>query len=204
MVCDVNVHLIIVHMYHVCLGSAVQRLSQQDSRVEGKRGLCYGEPAEHQLWCHLLFGRDQETGHCWWVVCPDQGVTLFTISLLSFFFLLLFSPPLLFSTPSLLLSFSPPLLLSSSPPLLLSSSSFFPLLPHPLLLLLLLIPSLRSSGTHNQNIQVYDRVTLNHVCSLTGHIGIVTVLRVTESPVGVYMVSASSDSTVQVSETGAQ
>ena len=53
-------------------------------------------------------------------------------------------------------------------------------------------------GTHNQNIQVYDNVTLNHVGTLTGHIGSVTVLRVTESPVGVYMFSGSSDSIVQV------
>ena len=53
-------------------------------------------------------------------------------------------------------------------------------------------------GTHNQNIQVYDLSTLNHECTLSGHIGIVTVLRVTESPYGVYMFSGSSDATVQV------
>ena len=54
------------------------------------------------------------------------------------------------------------------------------------------------AGTHNQNIQVYDITTLKHVCSLSGHIGIVTVLRVTESAHGVYMFSGSSDTTVQV------
>ena len=53
-------------------------------------------------------------------------------------------------------------------------------------------------GTHNQNIQVYDLSTLEHECTLSGHIGIVTVLRVTESPYGVYMFSGSSDATVQV------
>lgn len=53
-------------------------------------------------------------------------------------------------------------------------------------------------GTHNQNIQVYDSATLNHTSTLTGHIGIVTVLKVTESPAGVYMFSGSSDSIVQV------
>ena len=55
-----------------------------------------------------------------------------------------------------------------------------------------------STGTHNQNIQVYDLSTLEHECTLSGHIGIVTVLRVTESPYGVYMFSGSSDATVQV------
>lgn len=55
-----------------------------------------------------------------------------------------------------------------------------------------------SIGTHSQNIQVYDRSTLKHHCTLNGHIGIVTNLRVTESPHGVYMFSASSDTTVQV------
>lgn len=54
------------------------------------------------------------------------------------------------------------------------------------------------TGTHNQNIQVYDVATLQHECTLSGHIGIVTVLRVTESPYGVYMFSGSSDATVQV------
>lgn len=53
-------------------------------------------------------------------------------------------------------------------------------------------------GTHSQNIQVYERSTLNHYCTLNGHIGIVTVLRLTESPHGVFMFSASSDTTVQV------
>ena len=55
------------------------------------------------------------------------------------------------------------------------------------------------AGTHNQNIQVYDVASLKHMCSLTGHIGIVTVLRVTETPHGQFMFSASSDTTVQVS-----
>ena len=55
-----------------------------------------------------------------------------------------------------------------------------------------------SLGTHNQNIQVYDNNTLHHICSLTGHIGCVTTLKVTESPAGVYMFSGSSDSIVQV------
>ena len=59
-------------------------------------------------------------------------------------------------------------------------------------------PTLHATGTHNQNIQVYDLSTLNHECTLSGHIGIVTVLRVTESPYGVYMFSGSSDATVQV------
>ena len=54
------------------------------------------------------------------------------------------------------------------------------------------------SGTHNQNIQVYDISTRKHVCSLSGHIGIVTVLKVTESQHGGYMFSGSSDTTVQV------
>ncbi len=54
------------------------------------------------------------------------------------------------------------------------------------------------TGTHNQNIQVYDGATLDHIGTLTGHIGIVTVLRVTESLAGVYMFSGSSDSIVQV------
>ena len=54
------------------------------------------------------------------------------------------------------------------------------------------------TGTHNQNIQVYDLASLDHECTLSGHIGIVTVLRVTESPYGVYMFSGSSDATVQV------
>jgi WD40 repeat protein len=54
------------------------------------------------------------------------------------------------------------------------------------------------TGTHSQNIQVYDRASLSHHCTLNGHIGIVTVLRVTESPVGVFMFSGSSDTTVQV------
>jgi E3 ubiquitin-protein ligase TRAF7 len=54
------------------------------------------------------------------------------------------------------------------------------------------------TGTHSQNIQVYDRSSLNHRCTLNGHIGIVTVLRLTESSHGVYMFSASSDTTVQV------
>lgn len=54
------------------------------------------------------------------------------------------------------------------------------------------------TGTHNQNIQVYDLSSLEHECTLSGHIGIVTVLRVTESPYGVYMFSGSSDATVQV------
>lgn len=53
-------------------------------------------------------------------------------------------------------------------------------------------------GTHSQNIQVYERSTLKHYCTLNGHIGIVTVLRLTESPHGVFMFSASSDTTVQV------
>ena len=55
-----------------------------------------------------------------------------------------------------------------------------------------------ATGTHNQNIQVYDGATLNHTSTLTGHIGIVTVIRVAESPAGVYMFSGSSDSIVQV------
>jgi E3 ubiquitin-protein ligase TRAF7 len=54
------------------------------------------------------------------------------------------------------------------------------------------------TGTHSRNIQVYDRGSLSHHCTLNGHIGIVTVLRVTESPVGVFMFSGSSDNTVQV------
>lgn len=58
---------------------------------------------------------------------------------------------------------------------------------------------LSPAGTHSQNIQVYDRTTLKHCSTLNGHIGIVTVLRLTESPHGVFMFSASSDTTVQVS-----
>ena len=58
--------------------------------------------------------------------------------------------------------------------------------------------SLLYTGTHSQNIQIYDRSTLNHHCTLNGHIGIVTVVKVTESTYGVYMFSASSDTTVQV------
>ena len=54
------------------------------------------------------------------------------------------------------------------------------------------------AGTHNQNIQVYDISSLKHVCTLSGHIGIVTVLKVTESIYGQYMFSGSSDTTVQV------
>lgn len=54
------------------------------------------------------------------------------------------------------------------------------------------------AGTHNQNIQVYDGASLNHVGTLVGHIGTVTVLRVTESPAGIFMFSGSSDSIVQV------
>lgn len=57
-------------------------------------------------------------------------------------------------------------------------------------------------GTHNQNIQVYESSSLNFVASLTGHIGIVTQLCASESLHGVYMFSASSDSTVQVSGCG--
>jgi E3 ubiquitin-protein ligase TRAF7 len=53
-------------------------------------------------------------------------------------------------------------------------------------------------GTHNQNIQVYDNTSLNHVSTLTGHIGSVTVLKVLEGPAGVYMFSGSSDTIVQV------
>ncbi|XP_003383841.1 PREDICTED: E3 ubiquitin-protein ligase TRAF7-like [Amphimedon queenslandica] len=53
-------------------------------------------------------------------------------------------------------------------------------------------------GTHNQNIQVYSNTSLNHVATLTGHIGSVTVLKVTESQAGVYMFSGSSDYSVQV------
>lgn len=45
---------------------------------------------------------------------------------------------------------------------------------------------------------MYERSTLNHYCTLNGHIGIVTVLRLTESPHGVFMFSSSSDTTVQV------
>lgn len=54
------------------------------------------------------------------------------------------------------------------------------------------------TGTHNQNIQVYDISTRKHLCTLSGHIGIVTVLKVTESLHGGYMFSGSSDTTVQV------
>ena len=54
------------------------------------------------------------------------------------------------------------------------------------------------SGTHNQNIQVYNNTSLTHVATLTGHIGSVTVLKVTESQAGVYMFSGSSDYSVQV------
>ena len=53
-------------------------------------------------------------------------------------------------------------------------------------------------GTHNQNIQVYNNTSLTHVATLTGHIGSVTVLKVTESQAGVYMFSGSSDYSVQV------
>ena len=45
---------------------------------------------------------------------------------------------------------------------------------------------------------MYDCASLTHIGTLTGHIGIVTALRVTESPAGVYMFSGSSDSIVQV------
>ena len=55
-------------------------------------------------------------------------------------------------------------------------------------------------GTHNQNLQVYDVSSLQHVCSLSGHIGIVTVIKVSESSYGQYMFSGSSDTTVQVCE----
>ena len=54
-------------------------------------------------------------------------------------------------------------------------------------------------GTHNQNIQIYDVATLKHMYSLNGHIGIVTVLKVVESPSGSFMFSGSSDASVQVS-----
>eukprot|EP00731_Ephydatia_muelleri_P036540 Em0274g5a len=53
-------------------------------------------------------------------------------------------------------------------------------------------------GTHNQNIQIYDVATLKHMYSLNGHIGIVTVLKVVESPSGSFMFSGSSDASVQV------
>ena len=64
--------------------------------------------------------------------------------------------------------------------------------------ILLMLCFLSIAGTHNQNIQVYDGANLGHIGTLTGHIGIVTALRVTESPAGVYMFSGSSDSIVQV------
>jgi len=56
-------------------------------------------------------------------------------------------------------------------------------------------------GTHSQNIQVYDITTLEHVNTLSGHIGRVTILCVVES--GDYMFSGSSDASVTVSGWGA-
>ncbi len=93
-----------------------------------------------------------------------------------------------------------------------TSLPLFPLPSHPLSLSLppslsslpLSPPSLPSSpplpGTHSQNIQVYDINSLEHLHTLSGHIGRVTVLNVTDSSQGdrEYMFSGSSDSTVTV------
>ena len=52
-------------------------------------------------------------------------------------------------------------------------------------------------GTFNQNIQIMDVQSHNHIKTLTGHIGTVTCLCTT--PCGQFMFSASVDTTVQVS-----
>ena len=54
-----------------------------------------------------------------------------------------------------------------------------------------------SAGTFNQNIQIMDVQSHNHIRTLTGHIGTVTCLCTT--PCGQFMFSASVDTTVQVS-----
>lgn len=53
-----------------------------------------------------------------------------------------------------------------------------------------------SIGTFNQNIQIMDVQSHNHIRTLTGHIGTVTCLCTT--PCGQFMFSASVDTTVQV------
>ena len=71
-----------------------------------------------------------------------------------------------------------------------------------LLLTCLLLLLFVSAGTHSQNIQVYDKTTLEHLHTLSGHIGRVTVLCAVESAYGEFMFSGSSDTTVTVSGCG--
>jgi len=52
-------------------------------------------------------------------------------------------------------------------------------------------------GTYNQNIHIYDAMTLQYVVHWTGHVGIINCIIV--SPSGRFMFSSSSDSTVLVS-----
>lgn len=51
-------------------------------------------------------------------------------------------------------------------------------------------------GTYNRNTHIFDIPAYQHVKSLTGHIGCVTV--VTASPSGRFLFTASSDSTAMV------
>lgn len=52
-------------------------------------------------------------------------------------------------------------------------------------------------GTYNQNVHIYDALTLQYVLQLTGHVGIINSIIV--SPSGRFMFSSSSDSTIMVS-----
>ena len=51
-------------------------------------------------------------------------------------------------------------------------------------------------GTYNQNIHIYDVITMQYVVHWTGHVGIINCIMV--SPSGRFMFSSSSDSTIMV------
>ena len=53
-------------------------------------------------------------------------------------------------------------------------------------------------GTYNQNLQLFDATTFDHLRELMGHVGMVQTI--TASPSGRFLFSASVDKSIQVNK----